>query len=130
VHVDDVVDGLVAAGDRGATGAVYVLNGEGMDVNAFADFVARLGGRGRAPRLRFPKPLALATAALLDVVARLTGARFPLSRESVRTGAGGRWLHSDARARAELGWAPRPLLEGLPPVVESLRQQMAADGRD
>lgn len=116
VHVDDVVEGLVQAGTSGRTGAVYVLSGEELDVNAFAARVARLAGR-RPPPLRFPVPLARATGGVLDAVARRTGLRFPISRETVDAASGARWLHPHDRATRELGWYPRPLSEGLGEMV-------------
>jgi nucleoside-diphosphate-sugar epimerase len=122
VHVDDVVAGLVAAGDVGRTGAIYVLTGEGESVNRFAERVAALAGR-RAPRLRFPNVIAEATGIVLDVVRRVSGLRFPMSREAVRAGGRHRWLHSDATSRMELGWQPRSLDEGLPPMVEWLKRE-------
>lgn len=112
VHVDDVVRGLIAAGDRGRLGETYILSGEPLSVNDFADRVARAAG-GRVPRLRFPTPLARATGSVLDAVARATGLRFPISRESVDSSAQHRWIHSHARATEELGWTPRPVENGL-----------------
>src|SRR5690606_32725001 len=79
VHVDDVVDGLLRAGIGGPPGAVYVLSGEHASVNDFAERVCAIAGV-RPPRLRFPAGLAWVTGAVLDVVSRLTGLRFPISR--------------------------------------------------
>lgn len=118
VHVDDVVDGLLRAGIGGPPGAVYVLSGEHASVNDFAERVCAIAGV-RPPRLRFPAGLAWVTGAVLDVVSRLTGLRFPISRETVQvTGRGLRWVHSYATAARELDWEPRSLAEGLPPTVE------------
>ena len=116
VHVDDVVDGLLRLGDVGRTGATYVLDGETRDINDFAAEVARIAER-RAPLLRFPVPLAALTGRALDAVTRLTGMRFPISRESVAVAARDRWLHDASASRAELDWSPRPLAEGLPETV-------------
>ncbi|MBI4544236.1 MAG: NAD-dependent epimerase/dehydratase family protein, partial [Gemmatimonadetes bacterium] len=127
VHVDDVAQGLVLAGERGAPGAVYVLSGEHASLNEFAARVARLAGR-RPPLLRFPVPLARLTGALLDVVSRATGLRFPITREGVDAVARHRWLHSHERATRELGWRPRPLAEGLPETVEWFARQVRNPG--
>lgn len=116
VHVDDVVEGLLRAGEQGRPGQSYVLSGEHRSINDFAAEVCALAGK-RPPRLRFPVPLARLTAILLDALGRLTGLRFPISRENVNVSAGLRWLHSHAKARRELGWTPRPLAEGLPETV-------------
>ncbi len=118
VHVDDVVDGLLAAGDRGQTGEVYILSGEAATVNEFAARAARLGST-RPPLLRFPPVLARATGVVLDAIARPTGWRFPLSREAVSAASAGEWLHAHTRATRDLGYAPRTLDQGLPETVAS-----------
>jgi len=119
VHVDDVVAGLIAALDRGSTGATYVLSGEHTSVNDFAARAARIAGV-RPPRLRLPNALASATGAFLDLIARPTGLRFPITRETVAASDGLRWLHSHDRATRELGWSPRSLDAGLPETVIAL----------
>src|SRR5687767_8373008 len=42
VHVDDVVDGLMLAGERGRIGATYVLSGEAESVTGFAKRVTQI----------------------------------------------------------------------------------------
>jgi nucleoside-diphosphate-sugar epimerase len=122
-YVDDVVDGLVAAGERGAAAGVYVLSGEAASTTEFARLVAREAGIRLSP-LRFPGVLARLTGRLLDGVNAVTGWRFPISYESARAGASGeRWVYSYRRAAEELGYRPRPLAEGLPPTVRAARGQ-------
>jgi nucleoside-diphosphate-sugar epimerase len=116
VHVDDVVSGLVAALDRGEPGATYVLSGEDATINAFAERAAAIAGV-RPPRLRFPAALARMSGSVLDGISRATGASFPNTRENADTVAGHRWLHSHAKATAELNWQPRSLAAGLPETV-------------
>lgn len=123
VHVDDVVDGLLRAGQSGNPGRVYIFSGENASMNDFAARICELAGR-KLPRLRFPASLALATGALLDIISRLTGLSFPISRENVKvTGTGLRWLHSHRTATQELDWMPRPLSEGLPETVRWLQDR-------
>lgn len=121
VYVDDVVEGLVAAGERGQIGETYLLTGEPASVNEFAARVTALAGT-KPPFLRFPTPLARMTGAALDVVTRLTGLRFPISRETVATASREDWLHTHERATRDLGYAARPLDQGLPALVASLQQ--------
>lgn len=116
VHVDDVASGLRLAGEQGQPGATYILSGEAESMSGFAERVAKLGGV-RAPLLRFPPVLAAFTGRVLDGVARATGVRFPITREGVESTAHHHWLHSNARARHEFGWQPRPLEVGLPETV-------------
>lgn len=123
VHVDDVVSGMIAALERGRLGATYVLSGEHMSVNDFTSMIARLGGTW-APPLRLPPTLIQATGSLMDAVGRLFDIRLPISRELADTaGTGERWVHSHARASAELGYAPRSLADGLPETVRDAQAQ-------
>ena len=124
VHVDDVVEAMILAADKGGTGRTYILSGEHASLSDFLGRVAAIAGK-RLPRLRFPVGLARMTGSALDVVSRITGLRFPISREAVEVGAGHRWLHSNTRAREELGWNPRPLSEGLPEYVRWFVDQRA-----
>lgn len=121
VYVDDVVEGLLAAGARGQLGEVYVFSGEAASINEFAARATALAGT-RPPALRFPPVLAGLTGALLDVVARPTGLRFPISRETVAVGSHDNWLHSHERATRDLGYTPRSLDQGLPATVAAFQR--------
>ncbi|MGQ0560401.1 MAG: hypothetical protein ACT443_00850, partial [Gemmatimonadota bacterium] len=104
--------GIVAGLERGTPGEVYIFSGEETDMNDFAQRVARRAGV-KAPGLRLPVFLARAVAPLLDAVSRLTGLRFPITAEAVRTTSVDRWLHKHTRATRDLGYRPRSLNEGL-----------------
>jgi nucleoside-diphosphate-sugar epimerase len=106
VHVDDLADGILRVHDAGRPGESYVLAGECVRLGELADRVARLAGR-RPPRLTVPTGLLRILAPLVDVVARSN------LRETVRTGDRVTFWASSDKARRELGWAPRPLDEGL-----------------
>jgi dihydroflavonol-4-reductase len=112
VFVDDVVDGLIAALDSGNSGEVYVLSGEATDMNDFAARVAkRLGVQ--PPRLRMPVVLAKPAARIMDAVSRVTGIRFPITREAVETTSVHPWVHAHERATRDLGYEPRSIQKGL-----------------
>jgi dihydroflavonol-4-reductase len=125
VHVDDVVDGLIAAAERGVPGATYVLGGESATVNAFTDLVGRLADTWVSP-LRFPPFAVRATGTVLDAIGRLTGRRMPISRELAEVGGTGRQEdHGYERTVAELGYSPRSLAEGLPETVQDARERLS-----
>lgn len=125
VHVDDVVSGLVAAVERATPGSIYVLSGEIATVNDFSRRVVAAAGTWASP-LRFPPALVRATGSIMDLVNRLTGLRMPLSRELAEVGGTGqRWVHSHARATAELGYSPRPLAEGLPETIAAAKARLS-----
>jgi dihydroflavonol-4-reductase len=124
-HVDDVVQGMIAACERGRIGATYILSGEHASANEFTKQIARIGETW-APPLRFPPFLIRMTGMLMDTVSRATGVRLPISRELADVAANGeRWVHSHARATRELGYAPRPLAEGLVETVRDARARIA-----
>ncbi|HSJ31735.1 MAG TPA: NAD-dependent epimerase/dehydratase family protein [Longimicrobiales bacterium] len=123
-HVDDVASGMVAALERGRPGATYVLSGEHASVNDFTQRIAKLGGTW-APPLRVPPFMIRLTGSLMDALGGVLGKRLPVSRELAETAATGeRWVHSHARASAELGYAPRSLDEGLPETVRDAQAQI------
>jgi dihydroflavonol-4-reductase len=125
VHVDDVVDGMIAAAERGTIGATYVLGGEHADVNRYTEMLAGIAGTWVSP-MRVPPFMIRLTGGLMDAVSRVTGWRMPVSRELAAAGGGGeRWLHSHARATRELGYSPRPLAEGLPETVQDVKAQIS-----
>lgn len=125
VHVDDVVAGLVAAGERGRPGATYVLSGEDAPVQRLVEDAARLANTWLTP-LRVPPFLVRATGSLMDGFTRLTGVPMPVTRELASLAASDDWwLHSHERATNELGYSPRPLAEGLPDTIRWVKEQVA-----
>ena len=107
VHVADVAGGIVRLVDRGRPGQAYVLGGEMARLRDAVRIMAALAGRP-APRFEVP-------ASLLRVAARLR----PDVAEVVRSADRVTFWASDAKARAELDWAPRSLREGLVSYLSS-----------
>ena len=113
-HVDDVVAGLVLAGERGD--GVYVLAGpEAAPVRRIVELVA-LGAGVEPPTFGIPASPLRAVGRGLEMAwsaARLDGEP-PLSTHSVDVATRDR-AYSAARAETELGWKPTVTLEeGLP----------------
>ena len=98
---DDIAEGTLRALDRGAPGRSYVMGGEIVRVrDAFAALADVLGRT--PPRWTMP-PALFELAALLR----------PQFREVVTSAKDVTFWATDARARAELGYAPRDLRSGL-----------------
>jgi dihydroflavonol-4-reductase len=72
VHVDDVVDGILLAHDRGRVGETYVLGGQLGTIGDMISAVARASGR-RPPRLTIPPWLAKAGIPFGPLVGRALG---------------------------------------------------------
>jgi nucleoside-diphosphate-sugar epimerase len=111
VHRDDVADGVLRALDAGRDGEAYVLGGQVTTLGEIVATAAQVAGR-RPPRLVLPAALIRAVAPLGPVAGPLLGYP-PNLRELVSTSDGVTFWASDAKARAELGYAPRDLATGV-----------------
>jgi dihydroflavonol-4-reductase len=111
VYVDDLAGGIVLALDKGRVGETYILGGEEATMRQLVTAVAELSGRD-PPKHALPTPLIKTGIPFGPLVGKLMG--FPPNLgELIRTSDGVRIRVTDAKARAELGYAPRPLREGL-----------------
>jgi nucleoside-diphosphate-sugar epimerase len=108
-HVDDIATGILLVHDRGSLGSEYLLGGEVATMRQVIQRAAALGGH-QPPRFEVPAWLMRGVGAVGAVSALLRG---PDLGELVRASLGVTYWFSDAKARAELGYAPRPLDEGL-----------------
>jgi len=115
VDVRDVVAGAIAAAERGRTGQRYILSGHRVTVRELAQLVENASG-ARAPRLSTPLWLAMVGAPFAEMLGSIRKKRPLFTRESIRT-IGGNSQFSNARAAAELGYAPRPLSETIADTV-------------
>ena len=122
VHVDDVAEGHALALERGVVGEKYVLGGEDLALGDLFAMVARAAGR-RPPRIKLPLaplvPLALACEAL---------ARFgvePLVTREALAMARKKMFFSSAKARRDLGYAPRPAAHAIEDAVDWFRTHPA-----
>ena len=108
VDARDVCTAAMAAEARGRRGERYLLSGTYLSVAGLAALVAEVSGR-RAPRVVLPQWLARPMAPLAELLSRITGAEPRLTRDSmVALRTGNPQVRND-KARAELGFSPRPL---------------------
>ena len=117
VHVDDVADGHLLAFDKGEIGRRYILGGENMTLREILHEVAALVGR-RPPKIRLPHGLIQPLGYLSQGMARiLRSDKEPrLTVDGIRM-ARKLMYFSSARARAELGYAPRPAVDALSDAI-------------
>ena len=106
-HIDDVAGGIVTLLDRGRPGQAYVLGGEQARLRDAVRIMAILAGKP-APRFEVPE-------SILRFAARIR----PDVAEVVKSTLGVTFWATDAKARAELGYAPRSLREGLVSYLSS-----------
>ena len=116
VYVDDVVDGLLAAGGIARPGEGYILGGENVSPRELLDLLGDLTGR-RVPRIRVPAWSARLVGAAAEAGAAITHRPPPVTRgtiEALYTD----WSTSSQKAEQELGYRPTPLREGLRRALE------------
>jgi dihydroflavonol-4-reductase len=115
VHVDDVADGHVLALERGVIGERYILGGEDISLGELFALVARAAGH-RAPRVKLPLAPLYPVALACEALARF-GIEPVVTRETLAM-ARKKMFFSSAKARAALGYAPRPAARAIEDAVE------------
>ena len=127
VHVDDVAAGHLLAAERGAVGERYVFGGDDMRLREMIDVLALHLGR-RRPRIRLPRAPLTPLAWAAQAAARVTGREPVLTVDALRM-ARRPMFYSSARARAALGYSPRPGADALRDAADWYRANGYFDRR-
>ncbi|HMA33911.1 MAG TPA: NAD-dependent epimerase/dehydratase family protein [Chloroflexia bacterium] len=123
-HVEDVAQGHILAMERGTPGESYIIAGPPHTFLEIMALAAQISGVP-APKQHPPPGLLKGMAAVMDLVGAVVPLPPAYSGEMLRSIAGVTYLASNAKARRELGYDPRPLADGL---RETLAAEMAALG--
>jgi dihydroflavonol-4-reductase len=111
-HVDDLAAGHLLALERGQIGRSYIVGGENIAMRDFLAVLAEVTGLP-APTRQVPRGVALAAGALSQLVEGGLLRREPrVAMEAARMSTTN-MMFSDARARTELGYAPRSAREAI-----------------
>jgi len=121
VHVDDVAEGHLLAFEKGRIGERYILGGDDMSLRELIGHVAAAAGR-KAPKVRLPRRALYPLAYGVEGWARFVSKREPLFTVDGLRMAGKRMYFSSAKAKRELGYAPRPGREALADAVTWMRE--------
>jgi len=119
VDVRDVASGLVLAMERGEVGHRYILGGESIPLKQILHMMSEISGR---PSLHIAVPGAIAgkAASVLEFIADHVTRRPPSgTEEGVRIALRAKALSND-KARAELGYEPRPVGPALQETIAYL----------
>ena len=116
VDVRDVVQGALAAEQRGRRGERYLLSGTWLSVKDLAALVEEITGIG-APWFTAPMWLAHAGLPFMGVLSRLKKTEPLYTKESLHALQNHRYI-SHQKATRELGYASRPLRETLKDALE------------
>lgn len=123
-HVDDIAQGHIQAMEQGRPGESYIIAGPTHTLIEAIELAERITGIA-APRLRAAPGVLKAMAALMGLVERVVPVPASYTAEYLRVSAGVTYIGSNAKARRELGYRPRPLAEGL---AATLLHEMALLG--
>jgi farnesol dehydrogenase len=120
--VEDVVEGHLAALEKGQPGERYILGGESVTMERFVAMVAELAGV-EAPRRHIPFWVAKAGALAEETLATVRHREPELSRQVVEIYRH-HWTYSSAKAQRDLGYRITPLASGLAQTVAWARTQI------
>jgi dihydroflavonol-4-reductase len=118
VHVDDVVEGIRSAADRGVPGRRYILSGQNVSFREIAETVCQISGRRRLVISVSKTAMEVASRLLKKVPvgpAQAISSRLSSLQEYSYQ------YYSSEQARLELGYAPRPFASI---VAEALRPRV------
>jgi dihydroflavonol-4-reductase len=118
VDVRDVATGHVLADEKGEPGERYILGARNFTFDRLFADMARLSGRDHVP-VKLPSAPTLLAVELMT----RAGIPLPISPDEVRS-AGCWWTYRNAKARKELGFAPRPHEETLEDAVRWQMEQL------
>ncbi len=120
-HVDDVAQAHLLAMEKGTPGACYHLSGPPHTMTEAFELAEKITGR-KAPRIRLGPGIMRGMARMAGAVEKFVSLPETYAAESLRVTAGATYLASNEKARRELGFAPRPLDEGLPETLDAMMQ--------
>jgi nucleoside-diphosphate-sugar epimerase len=116
-HVDDIARAHLLAMEKGRPGETYIIAGPRHAFTEAMQLAENIAGVP-APRMRPSPGMMKAMAALMGVVETVASVPESYTAEYLRISAGVTYLGDNAKARRELGYAPRPLAEGLRETLE------------
>ncbi|XP_030540039.1 putative dihydroflavonol 4-reductase [Rhodamnia argentea] len=118
-HVEDVVQGHVAAMHRGRPGERYLLTGENASFMHVFDLAAIITGTKR-PSFNIPLWMVNMYGWVLVFYSRITG-KLPLISPPTVQVLRHQWAYSCNKAKVELDYKPRNLREGLEEMLPWLK---------
>jgi dihydroflavonol-4-reductase len=125
LDVRDFASGAVLAAEHGLSGRRYLLSGHNVTTNQLLEQAAAIAGV-RAPTFEPPAAILKMAVAALEIVSKIRGKPAPVTRGVLDVIGRYAW-YDTSRARAELGWEPRPLQQTLEDTIRWLRDQAAVN---
>jgi dihydroflavonol-4-reductase len=119
LDVRDFAEGAISAAQRGLSGERYLLSGHNVTASQLLQQAADIAGV-RAPRFEPPRLLLSTVVGAIGMWSRLSGRPAPVTPEILQILGRYAW-YDTSRARAALGWEPRPLQQTLEDTIAWLR---------
>jgi dihydroflavonol-4-reductase len=120
VDVRDVADGQILASEHGRKGESYILSGQKITLTEILHQIQKALGVTKYG-LALPRKLAMFAARFAPFYSRVFGKKPRFTEYSIETVVGNSTI-SNAKARRELGFKPRPLTQSIRETVLWLLQ--------
>jgi len=120
LDVRDFANGAILAAQHGRSGQRYLLSGHNVTATQLLEQAAAIAGV-RPPRFEPPKVLLTTLVGAVEIVSKLRRKPAPVTRDVLQIIGRYAW-YDTSRARAELGWEPRPLEQTLEDTIRWLRE--------
>lgn len=124
VHVEDVVEGMMAALERGRPGERYILGGENLTIREISEIAAR-EQKVRRTFVPVPRPVSWLAAAILESAA-LVSRRRPRISYATHYGASRFHYYDSGKAKKELRYSPRDFVEIIRECISHIE---SSDGK-
>lgn len=119
IHIEDVINALIAAWEKGRNGERYILAGENIYIKQLFQYIAEVAGVP-APKILIPKPILHLLGKIGDTL-EAAGKKGPISSENAWTSTLFHWF-DNSKAKKELGLNPRPAQLAIRDSVEWMRE--------
>jgi dihydroflavonol-4-reductase len=124
-HVMDVAHAHILAMQFGRPGEAYIVGGPAHTVRDALGIAVESAGKRRMP-VPLPPWLVTPAATIVRGASAVVRSWRPTA-DRLTVAAGVTYLGTDAKAREELGFDPRPLRDGLPDAARALLEEMLAE---
>ena len=115
-YVDDIAEGHILAAEKGRIGESYILAGPAVPLGEMVDFWGQLTGKAR-PVVQIPARFARGLAPVANRAQPALSLPQAFSGTLFRS-LGASYAGRSDKARAELGWRPRPIQAGMRETFE------------
>ncbi len=116
-HVDDIAQGHILAMEKGQIGQSYIIGGEAYTIIELLRMAEKTTGVP-LPRMQASPGMLKGMAGMMGVLEKVMPIPYDYTAEFLRTTAGVTNIGSNAKAKRELGYNPRPLEEGIAETIQ------------